>query len=814
MTFGENPYGEAPLGEDATPLVQLDATLAGETPGAAGSFVVETVNPGDTILAGTTPGAVGEFVAAVVGNATDIANRAGGRRRSGAATARWEPVVVPPPATSPIAVRRIAAIEHSVAVISEDTMPVVETWKAEQPDTRDRVIVDGRDVTYFRGVETGIGGWEDAEPYGWGPTTLSFPQINPAFERLGVGALAWVRMGATVVVQRVHRDTGAVQATDYRGFIADHRISGNRLSVSVGGELTGQASMMDQQPAIFSYVEDLGAFVARAVRECRVPFDPPDGPTTGIRLRRLAGGTGQLEHLRALASMGQDSRGNQWTVHRDPDGFYRMRRKNRTTVRGTVYLDDALVVASLTRDITEEPNRIYMTGVDPNGQRVRFAAYPGLTQGAPAAYPRPGGASFGVGTTNADTTTGDGITVMIARLIVTKFLEDDPRWSSEDTYTQEVAEAVRDLQQQAGVPVTGVMNTTTWAALWDLDATGFSLKWAMIRPAAADPRTQQWRVSGSGAIIGREDRYDPGVRFVDASIDVGSGYTLQQMRAWANREVIDGTSRNWVGTITFATGALISGRHDPGDPHVTPARVLPARSLRAGDNLWLPLFDGGTLVHVSSVRHQPGGNTVAVVDTRARDAAKVWAVMNRERDSRRSPARDWLESHRAVTARKDIGVWDEVGGQLGSDVGLAGGQWTVIPIVAGQYGTVRRIQTVLSPAREYAVAVFGLPVTAKWLYARLGDPLAAGAQDRYAASEAALRHFAMLYLAGSQDDPAGYYPRAKGEPGAALTGVWDDPASFSYFTGEQPVLYLAVFPALSSNLKRGRVMWQQIEAGA
>ena len=41
-----------------------------------------------------------------------------------------------------------------------------------------RIVVGGKRVTRFRGVETVVTGWSDQEPYGFGPGALVFPQIT------------------------------------------------------------------------------------------------------------------------------------------------------------------------------------------------------------------------------------------------------------------------------------------------------------------------------------------------------------------------------------------------------------------------------------------------------------------------------------------------------------------------------------------------------------------------------------------------------------------------------------------------------------
>ena len=116
-------------------------------------------------------------------------------------------------------------------------------------------------------------------------------------------------------------------------------------------------------------------------------------------------------------------------------------------------------------------------------------------------------------------------------------------------------------------------------------------------------------------------------------------------------------------------------------------------------NLWAPQFDGGTLFHVSGTGVDEQGVVTAMVDTRARDAMKVWAIIARNRQARRNPARLWLQEHRSSRMLHDsITEWDEVGGEV-ERIALEGGAWNVFPVVAGQEGTVRSLR-IDSPTRS------------------------------------------------------------------------------------------------------------------
>lgn len=753
-------------------------------------------------------------------------NRVGGRRRSGLAVATWDPAVDATPAGLMLATAYDTANAFG-PVTMNGTQPTYTVSTAKTLRHRDRIVVGGVDITYFRGIPTPLPTIQLLAPLLYGPATLTLPQVSACFERLGVGELKWAKKGSKVKVQRVDTTTGAVVATDYLGIIVAFDTNGRDLTIQIGGEASGRAALRNRQIPIFRSVHDIGRYAFRGIHELGLKFKPRLGPTTGIELANF-GGTSQLDYLNQLCAKAWTKAGNQFTIMPDAGGVYRMQRKDTTTINGTVYLDDARTVANLRRDVAEEPNRIYGTTVTPGGQRVRFGVYPGLKQTDAPPYPMTNGSTFGEGTTDAQTNTGDGVTVMIGRLQVVGYLT---RRQSPGGYDAQVTKAIEALQEDAGLAVTGNMSPTTWRALYDLDATGFSLAWSHIEPAAQKSKVREWNRSGSGAIMSRNPNYEPGALVVDRNIDFGAGFERGQVREWARAELV-GSEDNWVGTIDFNTGALVAGSHTPGNP-IAAADVMRARDLRPGMNLRAPLFDGGITLHVSGVTITTDGKVQATVDTRARDTMPVWEVIRRNRESRQDPARAWLRDHRASTEIKDALIeWDEVGGVLGDKVTLPANTWVVFPVVAGQEGTVRALRMDLAPAAEYVVAVFGRKITPGRLKRLVGNPLTKGGTKRWAKEstrDALDSKNILLYAAGDNANPCGYYPKQKtaegdqtggteaaptSDPVAPLTGRWEDDAGFSYHTGEDPVLWVAVYADRATAVPAGRIMWNQLEAGA
>lgn len=798
--------------------VTVDTTVAGglatETDTALGGTVVgPTVVSGgqaqetDTALAGT-----------VVQSPHTNLNISDADDLDGIVTWAWEPPIEPPPVTAPpadkIHARAYTGFEHA-ALGAPPAM--TDLQMAERDRARTRILVAGRDVTFWRGMATPEPIYSLVSPLLYGSGSITFPQVHASFEQIGTGALHWLKPFASVVIQRLN-DAGEVAGVSYRGFLLKATIDGKALTFGLAGEATGRANLVDRQPRIIRRRNDLGYWWYALMRELRLPVAPK--VDTGIVLQN-AGGMSTTEYVAHLSAKGVGRSGNQWTTMPNAAGEYVTARKNRTTKHATVYFDDANTVPLLERDPSEEPNRIFVTAVSPSGRRIRFAVYPVLQEVRAITYPMDDGSSFGEGTTNEDTDTGDGVTVMIARLAQVGYLSQELRPGGFDG---DVTNALKELQDDAGLAQTGNMNLNTWAALYDIDIHGYDTGGAKILPAVQSPKVRQFDRTAAGLIRGINPDWDPTVLPVDRTIDMGVGHTENEAREFARQVLVDATQPNWVGTVTFNTGALIEGEHTPGDP-LTAADIWDARELQPGMNIWAPLFGGteatpGTLLHVSAVdvgRDGAGRPLItATVDTRARDTMEVWQVIQRNRESRRDPGRMWIRSHRSSSIHNDaLNEWDSMGGQI-QDTPLKGGQWNQVGFVGGQAGTVARLRLRVDEPCEYVACLTGRQIPTTRLDLRIGNPLTAAGTERWTDQDIQDdldENWFMLYVAGDDSQPLGYWPKRKGAAGASLTGLWKDDAGVSYFTFDDCSLYLSIFPAQDCTLQGGRIAWNQLETG-
>lgn len=698
--------------------------------------------------------------------------------------------------------------------------------RAAKATTRLRVTIGGRDYTYFRGHPTPDPEYLLVEPLYYGPAVITLPQIKGAFEDLEEDPeLAPIHDNARVTIDQVSLATDEVEGPPvWEGWVEEIIPMAESLQIICGGLLSGLAARRQRQFPLWRYRADAGIFLWNAITQLGQPATPYFGPTTGVTLTRF-GGLNWLDYILQLLTLATDSAG-QWTIGRDrTDRVWDIRRKDRTTIHGTVYFDTTRIRPDSIR-ATRGPSRVYVTGTEPDGERIRFVYLPGANKGPVAPYPYTDGRTIDPGTTDAETDTGDGITRMLNRLIVTGLLTR--RDALEGGYDADVSRAIRALQRKAGISRTGRMNPATWDALYDVAITGQSLRQSFIAPAAELDSVRRWNRTAAGSIMSSNPAYDPRVAVRDTNIDMGPGLQKDQVTEWAERKLDNPNKVTWAGTITIPPGsdpqgagrtALIRGEHNPGVP-LGSGDVLPLRDVEPGWNLWAPHYQGGQLFHVASVEHKGDGTCNIVVDTSAGDQLEVWERVRRNRESRRSPARIWLDE-RSSTIGKDFGEWDSIGGWV-DRTELQGDRWNLIEVFAGQSGTLQLIELSLrNNACEFAAALFGRQVTPEALTLRVPTPLAEASMDRWSdpGIQAWLRGRVWLESWGRFDQPCGYWPRKKtsdrgNNTGAPVTGDFKDQGGFSFHTFEEPVLYLLIWPRQDTVLQPGHAMRLLLDAGA
>lgn len=724
----------------------------------------------------------------------------------------FDPDVIAPPSPLP---ERTVVVKCIDSVAQDGTQFTPAKRGASLPYARHRIVVGGVDVTYFRGVETPLPQYGLQEPLLFGSGVITFPQVHAAYDQPGHGDLSWLTKFATVRVQRVDDDGHVIEGggRDYVGFISDLRHDGRTLSCTLGGQAAGAASMQYRPVPIFPRPYDLGHLVQRTISE-RLKLSTANEPVTGIVFIE-SGGVSQLDYLTEVLAQSSLQDGRQWTVMPNADGLYRMFKKDITTIDATIYLDGFHNVPSLRRDYTQESNRVWSTGIDQDGMRLRPANTPGLA--VSSHHPAfPGTLSPG--------DSGDDVLTLVEQLWISGYIDGYPPptvWTTDDD--DPITLAVNDLQEDGHVTASpGVVNAATWAALFDPSVVGLSLRGTAQKPTVQRSYTNPYLRGAFGRIIGLNPDYVRSAKFVDDWFDMGRVNGYKQLRQFSQQEMADDNAPNWSGTIVVNTGAVIRGEHNPGDP-LSSDDVMDVREVLPGMNLWLPGWGtgDGTLIHVagSTITPQVGVNVAEfAVDTRNRDAMKVWEIRKRNRESRRNASRNPAIAYRRSQSVDDTGAYYD-GGNFGKipRTFCPADAWTVIGTPAGRAGVIQilDIQTDSDPA-AFGLAIFGKHVDGDWCDSELGDPFATGWTKRVRLHTKKWRANRWLVdVWGQASQPCGYWPGQHtadddgdgvGVTDETITGQFHDETGFNYFCQGSPGLWIAVRPDRDTWVQGGRAL--------
>jgi hypothetical protein len=286
-------------------------------------------------------------------------------------------------------------------------------------------------------------------------------------------------------------------------------------------------------------------------------------------------------------------------------------------------------------------------------------------------------------------------------------------------------------------------------------------------------------------------------------------------RERARRQRLANT-KMWAGTLRLDTD-LFMGDYHHGDPDpVLLSRFMPL----AGLNVILRGFDGDILLHVASDTKDPAGATLQV-DTMGRPSLEVSALVNRNQEGRRNPAKTFIRQHRGIELGGIGEWWSEIGGEITNRQPIQGDKWNVLdPVVAGDMGTLSRIVLELEDAVEFALCLFTVPVTTAEVNAKFPNPFGSARWWRDADVRDWRRRGLLLEVWGDSEQPCGYGDDVKTE-GAALDGTFQDDAGLQYRTfarddlnnGKRCALYWAVWPKSDTAVKPGQSLYPNPEVG-
>jgi hypothetical protein len=845
ITLSTSAAGVLGLFRSASQTLTLTVDAAGTltTPGMAGASL-------DLTITATAAGVV-------QANPQTLISVTGGRRRAGTASLVWEAAPTPVPRTAPVVRTYIVAHAHAAAQPEVSPHARLNVTTARARALRSRITAGGVDITYFRGSPTPPLEWQLIEPGLYGPARLTLPQIRAGWDTPGEGDL-WFLAEDSPVVERLVNADGSVGEVLYRGFITDYNEDGPTWSTSLGGHLMGRAALQDRQRPVFPRRRDLSQLVLWTIRNnLRLTADGPEGGI-GIDQMDTGGGMTQADWLNQMMAAAQKVNGTRYTLMPDENRVYQLQAKDTTTVHYTVYTDDAHCVRRFRRDFAAEPNRIYADAIREEGLRIDGAVWPGVDPGnVRPPYPLTNhAATLSPGSTDADTDTGDGVTLLINRLWQLGFIDIvDDQAGIPNSWDSLVTRGLKQAQRKASLEavVLGVLDFDTWKALYDYNTLhASSLRGAKILPTSQDRRVDQWRRSASGLKMAKNPHYDPSVLPKDRSVSLGFGWNWNETQDISDQLLEDASSPNWVGELELPMGAVIAGDHNPGDP-LTADMLVDSRLVKPGTNIKVANLEGGTLLHVSG---NAGGGSLTV-DTRARDAMEVWAIHERNQAAKHTLRRSWVLSQtRSGSSADSIQPWDRIGGRLGFPVVVAGQKWVRFPMVMGKEGQVRDLDMTLEkPACEWYLAIFGTNVHPDLMHDLVGDPSTDEGRRNWRRHKPQLREkHLLLYAAGTPAAPLGYDPSTKadvktdlpwrvtfadghheifetearankaadGHDGATVgqfgnaidyvTGRWRDSAGFPYFVGQDTpgIGWVLVWADRDTHVKPGRLWTPQL----
>lgn len=586
-----------------------------------------------------------------------------------------------------------------------------------------RLFVGGKDVSYFRGIPAQIGSYQLTEPYSYGPADFALPQLTPfEVDQWGTGELKWMGNGKPVKLVQVDA-SGAKVRTVWRGFVSLAEVTNANVLLHCDGEASGQLALRIKTPDLFALKRHVGRKIFDAFKDCRIPLTPYLGKDIGVQTDGRGMTGTYLDYVDSLLAATIDTDGSQYTVTSVGGGAYHLGLKDTSTVDFSAFVGADGVDIDLSDDLSERPNTIYGQGVAPDGLIWVNGRYPNVIQGKPPAYPMDDDSSFGEGTTDADTDSGSGITAMIYKLVGTGYLA---RRKQPGGYDSDVTDAISDLQDDANLPQTGDMDPDTWAALYDIGVTGYSLLDAYVAPLAQSTKVRKWNHTANGSLSERNPNYDPDVIQRDLYVDHGPNVEKSRAIRYSKGVLARAQqSPNWAGTITL-TSDVFAGNyaHSDGDP-----TQMSRLDIDAGTNMILKHFDGNTQFHVSVVNVDSDMSVQLGVDTQARDAATLGQVIARNIESRSHPARQWLRQHRTDANVGQL-QFSEVGGIVFNTVDCPANRWTTFEVFCGQAGSVSRVRVQTSDSEAaFALAITAEETTEPYWNGTVDNPLAGAPID-------------------------------------------------------------------------------------
>lgn len=451
----------------------------------------------------------------------------------------------------------------------------------------------------------------------------------------------------------------------------------------------------------------------------------------------------------------------QWTLALDGRRPV-MRVKDVQTVHYSVRPGTQGVKVALKRDLRDAPNRFYGEGIDPDGNRWRNLRFPNLR---PDGAPVFGGTELKVGSTAADVAKWER--------------EMNERWSTaiaiDGRFSQSDANECRRFQRQAGLPETGTVNASTWAAVFAVGTNGGDLDGARQDPLDADPATEPFLYNAMGTKTGPNPAYAPKKVVVETYENYGARvYKWEAMVSAAARRRRE-SAMPWHGTIVFESDPPGVSRFD-----IREGQNVKVLGWRAGD----------VLVHVAKVKVDWTAGTVTLdVDQGARDWLTLAAMRQRLRDSDQPTKQRTYRNSSSRVIPDDKAVVDAEGGAgVIPRHAITAGQWNVLRIPLAASGTIRLADFTTDnvTTAKLSAAIFDRPTTAVSLQARGGSPLDDGYWDLFD------DNWGLIDAWGGFQQAGGYWPGRESDDDP-ITGRTRDLGQWYYASTRPPWMWVALW---------------------
>lgn len=664
-----------------------------------------------------------------------------------------------------------------------------------------RVVVNGHDVTFLRGVPCEVTSIVEQEPFGWARAEIRFPQLT-AFEDDRYGHGAWFADGAPVTITL--RDKHGDRLEDlFHGFLIEGTATVTDSDPGVTYTALGSlfsADLVLAQPDIAVKQVDLADRLAERLNNapCR-RYQHLDRPASvGIPNRDRGSWQPILSGFvqDALADAVTDDGLHQWTIsmnRRRPV----LHLKDRETVHHTVTLGTPGVTVDLRRDVSQATTTVYGYGVDSNNRAWANLQLPNADERSdginfPLADP---GAHLTVGSTDAGTTTGDGVSRLQARL-----RKSGLQLSVTGTYDSRTASAVSAYQRSRGLDVTGTVGGQTWSWLFTGGGEGI-LTGAYYAPLASIGRVERYTYNALGQIVGENPNFDPLRVRVERWHGYPDGFSKQDAFRSARAEVDKDRNPGWSGTIALKVDPEHTTRWSVHAGQNILVKGLFAMSRLAGGDPVETATPRSMLLHINEVSRAADGTTTLTVDTEAHDLVTLDAITARDKENSNPARRTGGPKRRSELPPSTPVIDSELQGWI-DRMPVEARKWVVAKVPVGSDGTIVGVDFKTDAPTRFVVAMFAGSVTPadldrftkrtsplQWINENKGIRPFPG--DEATAEELDL--YGWIDTIGGPGEAAGYWPGSQSE-GGDITGVHKDKSiSLPFESLASPLIWVAVW---------------------